>query len=97
MIPTKKCITLLRSLGFAASLGFHVSAQTPTPTILTLQMENVVQYQENYTSLSTNGTSAVIEAPIGPASSFSPDYFIGDIATINGKKSKGPRLPETYL
>jgi hypothetical protein len=89
MIPTKKCRTILRCLGFVASLAFPVSAQTPAPTILTIQMDNVVQYQENYSNLSKNGTSSVMEAPIGPPSSFSPGYFIGDIATINGKKSKG--------
>jgi hypothetical protein len=52
-------------------------------------MENVVQYQENYANQPKNGTSAVMEVPIGPPSSFSPGYFIADIATINGKKSKG--------
>lgn len=89
MISAKKRQTILRYIVLTASLGFSASAQTPASTILTIEMENVVQYQENYANLSKNGTSAVMEAPIGPPSSFSPGYFIADIATINGKKSKG--------
>ena len=72
-----------------AALGFLPPAQTPASTILTVEMENVVQYQENFANLAKNGTSTVMEPPIGPPSRFSPGYFIGDIATINGKKSKG--------
>jgi hypothetical protein len=89
MISTKKRQTVMGCLALTASLGFHASAQTPASTILTIEMENVVQYQENFANLSKNGTSAVMEAPIGPPSTFSPGYFIADIATINGKKSKG--------
>jgi hypothetical protein len=89
MISTKKSYTILRYAALTASLGLGALAQTPASTILTVEMENVVQYQENYANQPKNGTSAVMEAPIGPPSSFSPGYFIGDIATINGKKSKG--------
>src|ERR1035437_8682500 len=89
MISTKKSYTILRYVALTASLGLGALAQTPAPTILTVEMENVVQYQENYANQPKNGTSAVMEAPIGPPSSFSPGYFIGDIAAINGKMSKG--------
>ncbi len=89
MISTKRSQKILRYAALTASLGFSALAQTPAPTILTIEMENVVQYQENYANQSKNGTSAVMEAPIGPPSSFSPGYFIGDIATVNGTKSKG--------
>lgn len=80
---------ILRCLAFTVSLGFDGSAQTPASTILTIEMENVVEYQENFANLAKNGTSAVIEAPIGTPATFSPGYFIADIATINGKKSRG--------
>jgi hypothetical protein len=89
MISTKKSQNVLRCFACAASLIFQVSAQTPASTILTIEMENVVQYQENFANLPRNGTSAVIEPSIGPPSTFSPAYFIADIATINGKKFKG--------
>jgi hypothetical protein len=88
MNSTKKQ-TILGCLALTASLGLYASAQTPASTILTIEMENVVQYQENFANLPKNGTSTAMEAPIGPPSSFSPGYFIGDIATINGTKSKG--------
>ncbi len=64
------------------------AAQSPTGAILTIEMENVVQYQENYANLGKNGTSTAMEAGITPTT-FSPGYFIGDIATINGRKTKG--------
>lgn len=89
MISTKKSHTILRYVALTASLGLGALAQAPAPTILAVEMENVVQYQENYANQPKNGTSAVMEAPIGTPSSFSPGYFIGDIAAINGKKSKG--------
>ena len=89
MISAKTRQTILRYIALSASLGSSGVAQTPAPTILTIEMENVVQYQENYANQPKNGTSAVMEAPIGPPSTFSPGYFIGDIAAINGRKSKG--------
>jgi hypothetical protein len=89
MTLTRKRPTILRYAALTASLGFSALAQTPASTILTVEMENVVQYQENFANLQKNGTSTGMEAPIGPPSTFSPGYFIADIATINGKKSKG--------
>ena len=80
--------TILRYIAVAAVLALNAPAQTPPSTILTVEMENVVQYQENFATLGKNGTSATLESPISP-STFSPGYFIGDIATVNGKKSKG--------
>jgi uncharacterized protein (TIGR03437 family) len=77
----------LSSLVFA--LGSVVWAQTPAVTILTVEMENVVQYQENYANLQKNGTSTVMEAQIPGPGTFSPGYFIADIVTVNGVKSKG--------
>lgn len=78
-------------VALTVALGFDASAQTPPATILTVEMENVVQYQENYANLSKNGTSGAMESPIAP-STYSPGYFIADIATINGKRAKGSTL-----
>jgi hypothetical protein len=58
-------------------------------TILTVDIENVVQYQENYANQAKNGTSAVMEPSIGAPATYSPGYFIGDISAINGTKTKG--------
>jgi hypothetical protein len=87
------CLTqILGCLALTGMFGFDASGQNSPPTILTVEMENVVQYQENYANLAKNGTSLVMEAPIPGPSTFSPGYFIGDIAAINGKKSKGTTL-----
>jgi hypothetical protein len=55
-------------------------------------MENVVQYQENYVNLTTNGTSPNEEAKIPGPGTFSPGYFIEDIVTVNGQKSRGTTM-----
>ena len=83
---------ILRCLALTAMLGFNASAQTPAATILTVEIENVVEYQENFASQQKNGTSTVMEAPISGPATFSPGYFIADIVTINGRKSKGTTL-----
>ena len=89
MISTKRRQLIPGCLALTVSLGFHVSAQTPASTILTIEMENVVEYQENFANLPKNGTSAGMETPISTPATFSPGYFIADIVAINGKKSRG--------
>jgi hypothetical protein len=88
---TANAIRRLASGGLSAVaiLAVGASAQTPPATVLTVEMENVVQYQENYANLQKNGTSPGLEPSIGLPTTFSPGYFIADIATINGKKSRG--------
>jgi uncharacterized protein (TIGR03437 family) len=80
---------ILGCLALTAVLGFDASAQTAGSTILTIEMENVVQYQENYANQTKNGTSTAEEAQIPGPGTFSPGYFIADIVTVNGTKSKG--------
>lgn len=79
---------ILEVLALAAAVVANASAQTTPVTILTIEMENVVQYQENFANPAKNGTSTGLEAQIA-AATFSPGYFIADIATINGQKSRG--------
>ena len=71
------------------------SAQTPQATILTIEMENVVQYQENFTNPQKNGTSTAMEVSAPPATLF-PGTFIADIVTINGRRSKGTSVGRNY-
>ncbi|MFN7936357.1 MAG: hypothetical protein U0R19_23720 [Bryobacteraceae bacterium] len=73
-------MTLFGSLAFG---------QAPQSTVLTVEMENVVQYQENFANLAKNGTSTGMEPSIGVPAPFSPGYFIADIVAINGKRCKG--------
>src|SRR5581483_927881 len=84
---------VLGGLAWTTLIGSQAYAQTPAaPTILSVDIENVVQYQENYANLAKNGTSAVMEPSIGPPATYSPGYFIGDISAINGTKTKGTTL-----
>jgi hypothetical protein len=75
---------------------FHASAQTPPATVLTVEMENVVQYQENFANLPKNGTSPNMEAPITSPATFFPITFIADIVAVNGKKSKGTTVARGF-
>lgn len=73
-------------------IGVGITAQaqnTPSSTILTVEMQGVVQYQENFANQTKNGTSASMEPSIGAPLTFSTGYFIADIASINGKPCKG--------
>jgi hypothetical protein len=72
------------------------SAQTPPATILTVEMENVVQYQENFANLPKNGTSPNMEGPITSPATFFPITFIADIVAVNGKKSKGTTVARGF-
>ena len=82
--------TVLGGLAWTTLVGLQASAQPPVAaTILTVDIENVVQYQENYANQAKNGTSGGMEPSIGPPATYSPGYFIGDIAAINGTKTKG--------
>jgi hypothetical protein len=81
---------VLGGLAWTTLVGLHASAQAPAPaTILTVDIENVVQYQENYANQARNGTSGGMEPSIGAPATYSPGYFIGDISAINGTKTKG--------
>jgi len=76
-------------------LGAKVAAQTAPATVLTIEMENVVQYQENFANQAKNGTSTAQESPISRAT-FAPAYFIADIVAVNGRKAKGTTVARNY-
>jgi hypothetical protein len=92
------CLRLARPvLGCLAFTAlFNASAQTPPATILTVEMENVVQYQENFASPPKNGTSPNMEGPITSPATFFPLTFIADIVAVNGKKSKGTTVAKGF-
>jgi hypothetical protein len=71
------------------------SAQTPPATILTIEMENVVQYDENFTNPQKNGTSTAMEVSTPPATFF-PSTYISDIVAINGRKVKGTTVGRQF-
>jgi hypothetical protein len=85
-----------RALAAIIVLGATASAQTPPPTILTIEMENVVQYQESFANPQKNGTSTVIEPQNTTPATFFPGTFIADIAAINGRKAKGATVARIF-
>src|SRR5258708_2397258 len=72
------------------------SAQTPQATVLTIEMENVVRYNENFANPQGNGTSTTVEVQTVTPATFFPGTFIGDIVTINGRRSKGAGVARIY-
>ncbi len=87
---------VLASLALGAVLGPTASAQTPPATILTIEMENVVQYQESFANPQKNGTSTTMEAQNTTPATFFPGTFIADIVTINGTKAKGSTVARIF-
>ncbi|HEV3201931.1 MAG TPA: hypothetical protein VGZ73_28735 [Bryobacteraceae bacterium] len=83
------------SLPLMMALCSIAPAQTPQSTILTIEMENVVQYQESFANPQKNGTSTAMEVSSPPATFF-PGTFIADIVAVNGRKSKGATVGRNY-
>jgi hypothetical protein len=77
--------------------GTTASAQTPLPTILTIEMENVIQYQESFANPQKNGSSTAMEPQITSPATFFPGTFIADIVAVNGKKCKGTTVARNYM
>jgi hypothetical protein len=86
-----------QALALTVVLWSRASAQTPQPTILTIEMENVVQYQEGFANPQKNGTSTALEPQNTAPATFFPGTFIADIVTINGSKSKGTTVARNYF
>jgi hypothetical protein len=84
------------SFGLMAVLYSIASAQTPQSTVLTIEMENVVRYNENFASPARNGTSTTMEAQTATPATFFPGTFLGDIVAVNGRKSKGAGVARIY-
>ncbi len=88
--------TLLGALALAAGLASIAAAQTPQTTILTVEMENVIQYQEGFANPTKNGTSTTMEAQNTTPATFFPGTFIADIVAVNGRKSKGTTVARIF-
>lgn len=85
------------SLVLTAMQGSAAFAQTPQATILNIEMQNVVQYNENFANLQKNGTSSAMESPITAPVTFYPGTFVADIVAINGAKSKGTTVTRLFF
>jgi hypothetical protein len=72
-------------LGLRGNLAF---GQEPPPTTLTIDVENVVEYQGDISDPTKFGTSAGI-TPSNGISAFAVVVAIGDIVSVNGQPAKG--------
>lgn len=79
-----------------AALCSVAFCQSPPATILTIEMENVVRYNENFATPQKNGTSTAMEAQTVAPATFFPGTFIGDVVTVNGRKSRGAGVARIY-
>src|ERR1041385_860616 len=64
------------------------AGQSPPPTILEVELDNVVEYQTDISDLSRFGTNPDITRA-SPPKNFSTSYAIGDIVRVNGQPVKG--------
>src|SRR5215475_11943678 len=64
------------------------SAQQPPPSILTIDVEHVVEYQGDISDPSKFGTSPGI-TPSAGVGVFSVNVVFGDIVAVNGRPAKG--------
>jgi uncharacterized protein (TIGR03437 family) len=85
--------TTLTALAALCSIAY---AQAPQSTILTVEMENIVEYQENFANPQKNGTSTAMESQNTAPVTFFPGTILADIVAINGKKSKGTTVARIF-
>jgi hypothetical protein len=71
-------------------------AQTPQTSVLTVEMQNVVEYQEGFANPSKNGTSTAMEAQNTSPATFFPGTILADIVAVNGTKAKGTTVARMF-
>ncbi len=83
-------------LALTAAFCGPILAQTPQVTVLTVEMQNVVEYQEGFANPQKNGTSTAMEAQNTSPATFFPGTILADIVTVNGTKSKGTTVARMF-
>jgi hypothetical protein len=96
MTETKRERKILAGVALTTILATAAMAQTPQPAILTIEMQNVVQYDESFTNPQKNGTSTAMEAQIAAPVTFYPGTFVADIVAVNGTKAKGATVARIF-
>jgi uncharacterized protein (TIGR03437 family) len=80
--------TLLATMVLSTACGQFALAQGLGPTILEIDIENVVEYQSDISDPSKFGTNPNI-TPSGGTTPFGPGVALGDIVAVNGEPAKG--------
>jgi hypothetical protein len=79
----------LLAAAFCAMISWGAGqAQAPPPTILVVDVENVVQYFEDSSDLSRFATDPNVTNPVLPRN-LNAGLVIGDIVAVNGQSAKG--------
>ncbi len=86
MIQKAKSIAMTALL--AAVFGSLAQGQATLPTIITIDVENVVQYASDVSDVSRLATDPNITTAI-PARNFREFLALGDIAAVNGQRARG--------
>jgi hypothetical protein len=84
----RKRQSLLASIFGVLVCSYAAQAQTAPPTILQIDISNVVEYFEDTTDLSKLATVPGVTTPV-PAANFRKFVQIGDIVAVNGQPAKG--------
>ena len=80
--------TALATALCAAAFSQLGLAQAPPPTILEIDIENLVQYYVDTSDLARFATEPNA-TPAAPARNFREALWIGDIVAVNGQPAKG--------
>jgi uncharacterized protein (TIGR03437 family) len=85
---------------FLATSGSVAHAQTGTPTVLRIDIDNFVQYQEDTSDISAYATNQSITPVANPPRNFAFAVAIGDVVSVNGQPASGTvliHLRNTFL
>ena len=83
----KQAVLFLTMIGFASAQG----PPAPPITILVIDTENVVTYQDDIADVSKFATDPNITTPI-PAPNFRGFLAIGDIVAVNGEQDAAAQV-----
>ena len=81
---------------FVAALGDLAHGQSPPPTTLTIDLENVVVYQADFYDPAKYGKNPTV-TPSAGAGVFGVTIELGDIVAVNGQPAKGAFVARNRL
>ena len=79
---------MTRTILIVALCCTAASGQAPPPTILTIDVENVVEYRGDVSDPTKFGTNPSV-TPVNGAGVFSVNVVLGDIVSVNGQAASG--------
>jgi len=71
-----------------AAVGLRLVAEQPPPVVLTIDLENIVNYAGDTPDVSKLAATGTKTTQV-PSNNFYPVLWLGDVVAINGKPAKG--------